>query len=358
MPNANPRARRAQETCAYYSPPPELPRRIELLTLPPDVLAEIDAAASLTARLRAFLGAFSRSNPCRLSAAELATIFCPASKPWHGERSIRRALAELRCTYRDRLIEHEQWAGELVRFPIATTRWIESASSCQGGGAHSGIPDQVDPARGSRSGRSTRARARELPSRSPPPPRRRAERLVLPPLPRELVSHEEGPLAAIARVHGDEWAAELAADLRARAAYRGRAEEVDRALRTLAERRTPNPLRLFRDLFNRACRGDMLCDARAEAARATAAIEEAAAANPWRYDPDDPSTHWADSGIELETRPPPPTPAELAAAAEHARRLRALDPPSTRSRGDPAAAARFLALLASRSATDRDPDTS
>jgi hypothetical protein len=118
--------------------------------------------------------------------------------------------------------------------------------------------------------------------------------------------------------------------------------DVDRALRTLAERSTDTPLRLFRDLLARARAGDLLIDAAEDAARVVAA--ELAARSAYAWDPDDPSTWW-----DWPTEAPPPEPPDPVAELVE-RRARALAAENAareqiRTRVAPASGARFLTLL-------------
>jgi hypothetical protein len=386
MADANSSAGRVQDSCArktqttyhagkpytygaFTRTPPELPRRMELLALPPAVLEQIDAATSLPGRLRLYLETFTEDRPCRKSAAEYAEMFCPTSKPENGEAEIRRAFRLLRATHREQFHQRERWDG---RSQLRPARWFTRP----GVDTYTRTPSSSVQTQRSRSGSAPRARA-EVASRSNSA-RRRAVRLELPPLPAVLACHEvEVALAAVRAKFGDLGAGgcvgvlEIEADLRRRPTCRERPVEVERVLRTLAQRETLTPLILFRDLFKKACGGDMLCDAPADAAR-TVAAELGAAGDKAREEVDGPETYDAraarlrrEGRYWADLRPPPGeqplplnvrnVPPPLARPMNHeeralarARRLRvaALEPPPPLPRADPDSVSRFLKYAA------------
>jgi hypothetical protein len=164
-------------------------------------------------------------------------------------------------------------------------------------------------------------------------------------------------LAGLAAVHARFPVAfdELADELR-RERYHEHPLEACRAVRTLGVRDTDTPLRLLRHLMRQALDGDLLCDAPDDGAATVEAEQAARLAYAW--DPDNPSTHWADElHLDGEPRPPPrPPSAEQLEARRQARERRELErieleaiartfPPRPT---DPAIGAAFLAALEER----------
>ena len=277
----------------------------------PDASNEADSTVprTLAARLAA---AMREPGGLRGSCQELAESFATPSQ----KSNVVRALELIRRTYGDRYVEELRWDRRNLLTPVR--RLLKEPP---GGGSSA---DLYSSRSGSRSGRLSskansdhRARAparqRSASSKNFPSPRPRVRARPFPAAPPLLRGR---PPAGESSSGGDGVTLDPSPELRARLLERhgGPAlamvlaelrhprcsaplDDVDRALRTLAERRTDVPLRLFRDLLARARTGDLLCDARADAARVREA--EAAARESYAYRPDD---------------LPLPTPAELHAA--------------------------------------------
>jgi hypothetical protein len=199
------------------------------------------------------------------------TVLCPDGDP----RQIERANDRIRETYGGRFVEVRRTYGRVILPPL---RWIVEPGGNGRSRFSSGLGLDLRAER--KLGRSDRARARASRERSVPPearPRRRA--VPLPPTPhpgRHVAPYalEPGVLAAIEAHYGPDLgprvrrAVEADLDSLRRDVYAGRPVETDRAARTLALRpHGREPLAYFRDLFNRACGGDLLCDADEEAKR-------------------------------------------------------------------------------------------
>lgn len=314
---------------------------------------------TLPSRLRAFYAEHTRDRPCTLSVPELAARFCPNAK--HGERAVRRAHRLIAETYGARFHQH---ARSYRRMTMTAARWIDGpgakgTSRSRSSGRRSDQPGdlelQADADR-------ARTRPRNSAPRSTPrvrgeneraregggsvPRRRAVPHGVSNPVLLEAVAV---PPEALAALRGRFPAAfdELVRELH-RERCHAHPLEACRAARTLAERDTSTPLRLFRDLFRRAREGDLLIDAQAERDAVEAAELEARKA--YGYDAADPSTHWPEFADQLgqPRYRPPPTAAELEAArmrrtvAARERELRATVTPRAH---DPTAAQRFLASV-------------
>jgi hypothetical protein len=272
---------------------------------------------TLPARLRAFYA----EAPRTLSTPELAARFVPhvyAVKPAHAERQVQRANRLIRRTYGNRFVETVRRDGRSL---LAPTRYIKPG----GVGLYDSLSSdrvEIDLRDLELQADADRARAREPAFRSTPRAPRTSERAreVRGSEPRRrAVPHgvrnprllEAAPvqlegLAAMRARHAG-WADVLTGELR-RQRYHDHPLEACRAVRTLAERESTEPLRLFRHLFNRAVDGDMLIDLKPEL-EADDAAEQSARVN-YKWDPDDPSTHWRGAD---DDKPPEPTAAELEA---------------------------------------------
>jgi hypothetical protein len=270
--------------------------------------------------LRAFYAEHDEANPCTLSVPELAARFVPNAKACNGERAVLRAHQRIRATHRGQFHETRQRYG---RATLAYARWWSKDPGGSGRSVVVGL-GEVDLRTGDldQQAMADRARAPDSAFRSTPrsqhrnerareaggSPRRRAvpHGVVNPPELAPLpVKVAEGGLEAV-RARWPEWSDALAKELR-RQRYHDNPGEACRAVRTLAQRDTDTPLRLLRDLFNRARGGDLLVDKAAEAELVEAV--EAAARRVYAYDEHDPSTHWVGPPHE-------PTPDELAAERE------------------------------------------
>jgi len=166
-------------------------------------------------------------------------------------------------------------------------------------------------------------------------------------------------LAALRKAHPDAFD-ELWRELH-RERYHRHPLEASRAVRTLVNRTSPTPLRLLRDLMNRACNGDALCDGEAE--REVDERLELEARERYAWDPKNPSTHWPDLIPEGTAAPPPePDPEESARVVarkrlEHERELARRRREAERivglllratGRAPPTAAERFLRVMSDR----------
>lgn len=262
--------------------------------------AQLELVDTLDGRLRAFYAEHDEGNPCKLSTVELARRFTSTA----DVRQIRRANKRIRQTYGARFRERLQSYGPT---PLPFARWIDKPGG--DGRSDLSLSDQVDLRidQVDLEAHADRARTHAHAPRASRPPereRRPATRLHVPrtPLLEHPVGIEAGVLADVDLTHGAKWLSRLVNELRKEKCHR-HPVECELALRTLAQRETDNPLRMFRFFLNRAIDGDSLIDT-ADLDKLTDAAELGARER-YAWDPDNPATHWPDLLPEGTAAPPP-----------------------------------------------------
>lgn len=210
---------------------------------------------TLDARLREFYAL----APCELSTAELARLFANGD-----ERQIQRAHVRIRRTHGADFVEQRRTYGRTTLPPLRSYR------KPGGSGRSQFIPADVetDLRDLDLQAKADRARRRSRASRKQPTPRHRATRLDIPrtPLLETPISIEAGVLAGVESTFGARALRLVLTELREQRCH-DHPDEARLAVRTLVQRTTDKPVRLFRFLFGRALEGDLLIDAKADAER-------------------------------------------------------------------------------------------